>query len=388
MPEQFQHGVEIVELDNAPRAIRTVKSSVIGIIGTAPDADKSKFPLNIPVLVAGSLKEAAKLGKTGTLPGAMDGIFDQTGAMVVVIRVDTDDDVAKQQALIQGGVDTDTGEYTGVHAFLSSAASCGAQPKLLIAPGFTDEQSIVTEMVGIAERLRAVVIADGPSTNDTDVIAYRNQFGSGRIFLVDPAVKVKDPQTGLETIQPLSPRVAGLIAKTDNKRGFWHSPSNQEINGIIGSERTIHFIQGDPNVRANLLNENEITTLIRKRGFFLWGNRTCSSDPKWAFLQVRRTADIIQESVQRALDWAVDRNITTLFTEMVEESVNAYLRNLINIGAILGGECWADPDLNTPANIAAGKAYFNIKFTPPTPAEHIVFHCSVTNEYMKGVVNG
>ena len=39
MPEQFLHGVEVVELDDGIRPIRTVKSSVIGLIGTAPDAD-------------------------------------------------------------------------------------------------------------------------------------------------------------------------------------------------------------------------------------------------------------------------------------------------------------------------------------------------------------
>ena len=37
MPEQFLHGVEVLEILDGPRPIRTVASSVIGIIGTAPD---------------------------------------------------------------------------------------------------------------------------------------------------------------------------------------------------------------------------------------------------------------------------------------------------------------------------------------------------------------
>ena len=83
MPEQFLHGVEVVEIDNGPRPIRTVRSSIIGLIGTAPDADADAFPLNVPKLVAGNRTEAAKLGATGTLPAAIDAIFDQAGAMVV-----------------------------------------------------------------------------------------------------------------------------------------------------------------------------------------------------------------------------------------------------------------------------------------------------------------
>ena len=83
MADHFLHGVEVVEIDNGPRPIRTVRSSVIGLVGTAPDADEQRFPLNTPVLIAGSRLEAAKLGTTGTLPMAIDGIFDQAGALVV-----------------------------------------------------------------------------------------------------------------------------------------------------------------------------------------------------------------------------------------------------------------------------------------------------------------
>ena len=43
MPGQFLHGVEVVELNGGPRPIRTVKSAVIGLVGTAPNADADKF---------------------------------------------------------------------------------------------------------------------------------------------------------------------------------------------------------------------------------------------------------------------------------------------------------------------------------------------------------
>ena len=34
MPEQFLHGIEIVRIDDGVRPIETVKSSVIGLVGT------------------------------------------------------------------------------------------------------------------------------------------------------------------------------------------------------------------------------------------------------------------------------------------------------------------------------------------------------------------
>ena len=391
MAETFLHGVEVLEIDAGPRPISTVRSSVIGIIGTAPDADANAFPLNTPVLIAGSRREAAKLDTVGdgegTLPGALDSIFDQAGAVVVVVRVAEGANETATIANVVGGVNSGTGDYEGVHAFLGAESVLGFAPRILLAPGFShqrpdgDANPVVSEMVGIAERLRAVIIADGPNTTDAAAIAYAGDFGSSRVYVVDPWVNKLDA-AGNTVAQPTSPCVAGLIAKSDNDRGFWWSPSNQNINGIIGTVRPVDFVLGDANARANLLNEDKVATVIRQEGFRLWGNRTLSADPKWVFLSVRRTADIINDSLLRAHLWAVDRNITKTYVQDVVEGVNAYLRHLVTIGAILGGKCWADPELNTPDQIAQGKVYFDFDFTPPFPAEHITFRSQMTQDYL------
>ncbi|MBP0047645.1 phage tail sheath subtilisin-like domain-containing protein [Marinobacterium sp. AK62] len=403
MAETFLHGVEVAEIDAGPRPIRTVRSSIIGVVGTAPGADVDAFPLNTPVLIAGSRAEAAKLDATvdgtggGTLKAALDGIMDQIGAVVIVVRVDEGADDTETMANVIGGVNSTTGEFEGVQALLGAESVVGFAPRILCAPGFTHQRPedpvnagtylanpVVSELIGIAERLRAVIIADGPNTVDADAIAYSGDFGSPRVFVVDPWVKVLDANGDIVT-EPASARVAGMLAKTDNDKGFWWSPSNQNIIGIIGAGRPVDFKLGDANSRANLLNEQNVATIIRQDGYRLWGNRTLSSDPKWAFLSVRRTADIINESLQRAHLWAVDRNITKTYVEDVVEGVNAYLRTLKSLGAILGGECWADPDLNTPANITQGKVYFNFDFTPPYPAEHITFRSHLVNDYIEEV---
>jgi phage tail sheath protein FI len=240
-------------------------------------------------------------------------------------------------------------------------------------------------MLGIADRLRAVIIADGPNTTDQAAISYREKFGSARVYVVDPWVKVWDTDVSAEALQPASARVAGMIARSDNDRGFWWSPSNTEMYGIVGTARSVDFTLGDVNARANYLNENEVATIIQKDGYRLWGNRTCSSDPKWAFLSVRRTADMINESMLRAHMWAVDRNITRTYVEDVLEGVNSYLRHLTAVGAILGGKAWADPALNTPDQIAQGKVYFDFDFTPPYPAEHITFRSRLVNDYIEEI---
>ena len=116
----FFHGVEVVEIDDGPRPIQTVRSSVIGLVGTAPDADSDLFPLNTPVLIAGKRSDMEGIGETGTLPAALNDIFDQTGALIVIVRVEQFADSNQQIAAIIGGVDLNTGKYLGISAFLGA----------------------------------------------------------------------------------------------------------------------------------------------------------------------------------------------------------------------------------------------------------------------------
>ncbi|CAK00787.1 phage tail sheath subtilisin-like domain-containing protein [Bartonella tribocorum] len=402
MATGFLHGVEVVEVDDGTRSLRAVQSAVIGIVGTAPDADEQAFPLNTPVLVAGSLSQAAKLDKTGkrqgTLPNALDLIFKQVGAIVVVVRVKEGDDENATLTNILGGVNAN-GAYEGVHAFIGAQSIVGQTPRILIAPGFTHQRPssvgiegnetgatanpVAAELIGIAERLRAIVVLDAPNTTDEAALSTAKDFDSKRAILIDPFVKVN--RAGKIIEQPASAAVAGVIAKNDFTHGFWHSPSNKVINGIVGTARPIDFSIGDRSSRANLFNEQNITTIIRENGYRLWGNRTLSSDTKFAFLSVVRTADMINDAILRGHLWAVDRNIKKTYMHDVSESVNAYLRDLKAQGAILGGRCTPDLELNTASAIESGKVYFNVEFTPTTPAEHITFRSQIINDYLEEI---
>ncbi|TIH12738.1 phage tail protein [Marinifilum sp. JC120] len=395
MGEDFLHGDEVLEIDDGPRTLRTVRSSVICIVGTAPDADVTVFPYDKPIMIAGNRRKAAKLGTTGTLPNSVAGIFSQIGAAVVVIRVEEGANLAATMTNVIGGVDENTGEYTGIQAMLGCKSEVGFTPRLLVAPGFTHQQDedsenpgvflknpVAARLEAVANRLKGIPIIDGPNTNDEDAIAMENLLGA-RCYLIDPWPKVY--RSGVYVHEPPSAFIAGLIAKIDNDKGFWHSPSNHEIMDISGLSRPVDFALGDTNCRANLLNEKNVTTIINEDGFRLWGNRLCGNDPKWAFLSVRRTADMINETLLQEHLWAVDRNITKTYFEDVVEGVNAYLRNLTNKGAILGGECWADPELNSPDQLAAGHVYFDFDFTPPAPAERITFRSRMVNKYFEEV---
>ncbi|HDZ3692829.1 TPA: phage tail sheath subtilisin-like domain-containing protein [Vibrio cholerae] len=337
--------------------------------------ENEPFPLKKPVAVAGSRKLVEKLGKEGTLPAAFDDIFDQTGALVIVVRAEKGQTEEQTQANV----------IEAMQAFLDSQTETGYTPRILIAPEFSQFDAVASELEAKAKRLRAIAYLDCYRTASyTDAIKRARQFGE-RVEITWPWVRVFDTELAKEIDRPYSARAAGLRARIDAEKGFWWSKSNQEIYGIVGTSQPVDWALGDPNTTANMLNENKVSTIIREGGFRHWGNRTCSTDPKWTFEQTRRTADMINDSVQRSHLWAVDRNITKTYVDDVISGVNAYLRELKELGAILGGECWADKELNTPATIQKGIVYFDFDFCPPYPAEHIVFRSRLNNDYLEEV---
>lgn len=464
MGEYFLHGCEVAEVLDGIRPIRTVKSSVIGVIGTAPDANAADFPLDTPVLLANNPRKAARLGAAGTLLDAVKAIYTQAGAMIVVVRVAEGATANETLSAIIG----DVTQMTGVHAFRSAASILGVKPKILIAPGFTslkpqgvktlavDAQGdgyteatvtfaggggsgaaataviangkvtgltltragigytgvptvtitgdgegatatatvgttanpVVAEMQGLAQRLRASIVAEGPNTTDEAAVLYRKDWGSARIYVVDPFVTVWDTATSMTVTQPGSAWVAGIIARTDNDpaMGFWWSPSNKIITGITGTARPIDFGLSDPNCVANYLNSNEVATIIQQDGFRLWGNRTCSDDPLWAFLPVRRTHDMINEAIEQSYLWIMDRPFSVQALVDAAISLNLYLAGMKTRRALLGGKVWIDPDLNTKDRLLAGEFVVDFDNEAPAPIEHLTFRMHRNADYYEELV--
>ena len=183
----------------------------------------------------------------------------------------------------------------------------------------------------------------------------------------------------------MSAFAAGAMAASDAERGWWSSPSNYPIKGIVGTTRGVDFEMGEASSRANQLNAGNVATVIQLNGYRLWGNRGCGSDAEWQFISVRRTADVLNDSLLEAHLWAVDRCVGAEYVEQVVAGVNAALRDLKTQGAILGGRCWADPDLNTAASIQGGRVYFDFDFTPCYPAERITFRSALTGAYLEEI---
>ncbi|MBK5003278.1 phage tail sheath family protein [Pseudomonas sp. S31] len=382
----FFHGVTVTNVDTGARSIALPSSSIIGLVDTfTPGTDATAQPNDL-VLITSEREAVAAFGQNSAITKACRAIYTRAKAVIVACGVAKLEDAAEQTSAIIGSVQAD-GKRTGLQALLDGKSRFNAQPRLLATPGHSATQAVGTALVALADKLRGIAILDGPNTTDEAAIAYAENFGAKRAFLVDPGVQYWDTGDEATVDAPASAWVAGLFAWTDSEYGFWASPSNKEFAGITGTTRAVEFLDGDDTCRANLLNNANITTIIRDDGFRLWGNRTLSSDPKWAFVTRVRTMDIVMDAILYGHKWAVDRSITATYVKDVTEGLQAFMRDLKNQGAIINFEVFADPDLNTASQLEQGKVYWNIRFTDVPPAENPNFRVEVTNQWLTEVLD-
>lgn len=294
-------------------------------------------------------------------------------------------------AVIEAVVDTTAGTVTGFTVVnpgfgyttaptlaLTGGGGAGATGTAVLG---TVGNPVASSLVSLAGALRAVALVDGPNTNSADAVSYRMDFNTDRALIIDPMAKV--PLDGVITTAPAASLVAGLMARVDYEEGFWVSPSNHVIEGVVGSGRVVEHSLSDPSAESQYLNQNSVATIVRSPsgGWKLWGSRVPSSDTLNKFISVRRSHDAIIESIELAHEPFIDRPFSIQTLTDISETVNQALRRWKALGATLGGRVWFDPALNTKESWALGHLYVSYDAEAPAPIEHITFMFSRNTSY-------
>lgn len=376
----YHHGVRVLEINEGVRPIRTVETSVIGLIATADDADASTFPLNTPVLVTNVRSASGKAGTTGTLARVLDAIADETSPLCVVVRVDEGATAAETTSNVIGTVTAD-GKYTGMKALLAAQAQLGVKPRILGAPGL-DTVDVATELAGVAQQLRAFAYVSAVGETKEAAVAYRDNFGQREVMVIFGDFTSWNTATNQsESISSIA-KALGLRAKLDNETGWHKTLSNVTVNGVSGMTKDIFWDLQDPNTDAGYLNSNEVTCLIRHGGFRFWGSRTASIDPLFAFENYTRTAQVLADTIAEAHMWAVDKPMHPSLVKDIIEGINAKFRELKSNGYIIDGSAWFDEEINTAAVLKSGKLYIDYDYTPVPPLENLLFRQRITDRYL------
>ncbi|MDH0866460.1 phage tail sheath protein [Mitsuaria sp. GD03876] len=384
--DSYHHGVRVIEISDGVRPIRSISTAIIGLVGTASDADAATFPLNKPALVTNVNSAIGKAGTKGTLAAALDAISQQSSPIIVVVRVadgvgETAEAKAADQVSKIIGTTLPSGQYTGMKALLAAQTQLGVKPRILGVPEY-DSEEVTTALVAIAQKLRAFAYASTAGAETiAEAITYRDKFGARELMLLHPEFTRWDTTTNATiSVSPVA-YALGLRAKIDQEVGWHKTLSNLPINGVTGLSRDIYWDLQESATDAGLLNESEVTALINAQGYRFWGSRTCSDDPLFAFESATRTAQVLADSIAEAHFWAVDKPLHPSLVKDILEGVNAKFRELKNFGYILDGKAWYDEEANSASSLKSGKLIIDYDYTPIPPVEDLSFRQRITDKY-------
>ena len=377
----YHHGVRVVELNDGTRTITTVSTAIVGMVCTAQDADAATFPLNTPVLITNVQGAVGKAGKKGTLAAALQAIADQSKPVTVVVRVAEGADEAETTSNIIGGTD-ENGQYTGMKALLAAQTQLDVKPRILGVPGL-DSLAVATALASIAQQLRAFAyVSAWECKTISEARLYRQNFSQRELMVIWPDFLAWNTATSKSDTAYATARALGLRARIDNDTGWHKTLSNVGVNGVTGISASVFWDLQQTGTDADLLNEADVTTLIRKDGFRFWGNRTCSDDPLFQFENYTRTAQVLADTMAEAHMWAVDKPITASLIRDIVDGINAKFRELKSNGYIVDGECWFDEESNDKETLKAGKLYIDYDYTPVPPLESLTLRQRITDKYL------
>ncbi len=337
-------GVNVRTTVNAARPMKIESSTPIGVVVTSKLEPGLYF-----------------YGNTVAARKTIDEMADQSGSLKAAV-IDIDDQGVSSplivSSVLEGADDAETQSnvIAGIEKLAMAQGELGYAPDLIVAPEFSDIPAVAAKMQVVAEKLRATAIIDLNKDNESDAATAVSSFGSKRVLLCDPYVKVFDVSTDSEVVRPMSSRVAGMIAKTDGEweYGFADSFSNRIMNGIVGTKRAVEFIPGET-CEADRLRTKAITSVIQYKGYRAWGGETTDADAIWQSLTRVRIFDRICNAALNGLFWAIDKRADTL--KAAKDSVDQMLLGLQGSNVLIGFNVFWDPEKNTAASVTEGKFY-------------------------------
>ncbi len=286
-----------------------------------------------------------------------------------------------------GGTDgsgpTGAGDYTRALSALDRV-----DIQLLTLPGRNGTAFLNAGLSYCDRRGDCFFIADGPGHVDEDLAispqdarsfidALPNRSNNGAMYY--PWLSVPDPVgagRNPRRFVPPSGHIAGIFARTDNRRGVWKAPAGIEavVSGAIGLQWQVIDAEQD------ILNPAGLNAIRQfpGTGIVCWGSRTLASDPEWRYVPVRRLALFLKTSLQRGLQWAVFEPNDAELWSRIRVNIQSFMLGLFGQGAFQGASpdeafnVMCDRATNPQERIDAGIVTARVAFAPLKPAEFVV----------------
>ncbi|MCP4662007.1 MAG: phage tail sheath family protein [bacterium] len=168
--------------------------------------------------------------------------------------------------------------------------------------------------------------------------------------------------------------VAGLIADSDRRSGVAKAPANAALKGVVDLAAAV---DREAQQRLNPAGVNCIRK-FEDGQVRLFGARTLSGDPRFVYVNVRRTLLSVVKALSRSLAWAVFEPNDRWLRRRLESTVTGYLASLVAKGMTAGPRpqdsfyVKCDAENNPAASRDLGQVIAEIGLAIADPAEFIV----------------
>lgn len=248
------------------------------------------------------------------------------------------------------------------------------------------EDELIDAAAAYCTARRAMLIIDPPAAwtkkeNARDGIETAVGAPSENAAIYFPGLVQPNPLRGNreEVFAPCG-AVAGLIARTDGRRGVWKAPAGLDATLVNAPRLSVPLTD----LENGELNPRGVNCLraFAGAGRVVWGARTRKGSDRlaheWKYVPVRRTALYIEESLYRGTQWVVFEPNDEPLWASIRLNVGAFMHGLFRQGAFQGSTprdayfVRCDKDTTTQADIDLGVVNILVGFAPLKPAEFVV----------------
>ncbi|WP_447602804.1 phage tail sheath family protein [Nitrospira sp. Nam80] len=265
------------------------------------------------------------------------------------------------------------------------------QDSIEFPPSFSDEQvqrlQLALAMSAQVSRYRFAILDIGEERADpSQAIMWRKALpeNSFSAFYYPWILVDDDPLrlTGPVRAVPPSGHIAGVYARSDQRKGVHKPPMNEVLEEV--SDVSFSIDDAD----HGELNENNINAIraMPGRGVRVMGARTLWSDIFFRYINVRRLLSMIEKGIEQSLIWTVfEPNNPRLWSE-IDRIVRGFLEKLFRQGMLDGRtseEAYfvrCDEKTNPSFEADLGRVLCEIGVQPPYPAEFVVVTIGITRD--------
>ncbi len=254
---------------------------------------------------------------------------------------------------------------------------------LVIIPDFVGDETVDGALVDWADTKtdRFVILGTPQGMDVSEVVNYKqNTLGklSTKAAMYWPWIRILDPVTNLSALFPPVGHVAGVYARTINRKNVGKAPAGRE-DGQLAFLTGLEITVSDTDMETTY--PQGINALIKRTqvGTAVWGARTLDPTDEYRYIQARLTEQFLSKAIYNGTHWVVFENNGSALWAKVKFQLNAFMRQQFTNGLFAGVKpadayfIVVDETNNPEESVDAGILNVSVGFAPNKPAEFVVF---------------